>query len=334
MSEADHKRLFLSPPHLSGHESRFVAEAFESNYIAPVGAQIERFERAFCDYTGYAAAVALSSASAALHLALVLERVGRGSLVLAPSLTFVATIGASHHMGAEIRFVDSSESTWTLDPGCLAEGVESCVKNSKIPSAVIATDLYGQCVDVDQIREVCDRYDIPLISDSAAAVGSCYKGRHAGRSASSAAFSFNGNKIATTGGGGILASDNREKVERALNLATQARVPGVAHYEHEEVGFNYRLSNVLAAIGRGQLELMKSRVNAKRKIAKAYRAALEGLSGLSFMPEASYGRSNHWLTVIRVDERGAPTSCARIQARLEKFNIESARVVKPLTCPP
>ncbi len=326
-------RIFLSPPHMSGREQRYVEEVFASNYVAPAGPMIERFEREFADYTGMPHAVALSSGTAAIHLALLNLDITPGDEFWASTLTFIGSIGAAIHERMVPVFFEPDAKSWNLDPDLLVEALEDAAARGKLPKVVIPTDLYGQSCDLDAIVHHCRRFDVPVICDSAEAVGTRYKERHAGHGALAAAFSFNGNKIITTSGGGLLASHDKAIIDRARYLATQARQP-VVHYEHTEVGFNYRMSNISAAIGVGQLEVVDERVNRRREIFARYRTRLETLPGITFMPDAEYGRATRWLTVIRIDPRSFGADHAAVMAALEVANIESRPVWKPMHCQP
>jgi dTDP-4-amino-4,6-dideoxygalactose transaminase len=327
------KRLFLSPPHMSGLEQDFIAEAFDSNYIAPLGPQVDAFEQEFAEKTGISNAVALSSCTAALHLALHVTGVRDGDEVIASTLTFIGSVSPITYLGGIPVFIDSDRLSWNMDTELLAETIHSCSKNNRPPKAVIPTDLYGQCCDLDRILEICRPLDIPVIVDAAESLGATYRGRCSGAGARAIAYSFNGNKIITTSGGGMLASDDAELIAQARFLSQQAR-DAAPHYEHSEIGFNYRMSNILAAVGRGQLTVLDKRVEAKRRVFEKYQAALNGIAGLEFMPEAPYGQSNRWLTVILIspDQFGADRETVRLA--LEKENIEARPVWKPMHLQP
>jgi dTDP-4-amino-4,6-dideoxygalactose transaminase len=327
------ERIFLSPPHMGGKEQKYVSEAFASNYIAPVGPQLALFEERFCAQTGFPHAVAVSSGTAAMHLVLHHLGVGSGDVVLASTLTFIGSVSPAVHLGAELRLIDSDSETWTMDPAFLRQAIEDCAEEGRLPKAVVPTDLYGQSCDVEALKEVCDEYGVPLIVDAAESLGSSYDGTHAGCGARAAIFSFNGNKIITTSGGGVVASEDLELVEHARKLATQSREP-FAHFEHAEVGYNYRLSNVAAAIGLGQLEVLADRVKRKREINRRYAELLFGVSGIQMMPEADYGSSNCWLTVVLFNEAEFGSSAEEIRLALEKENIESRPMWKPMHLQP
>jgi len=327
------KRLFLSPPHMSGLEQDFIAEAFASNYIAPLGPQVDAFEQEFAEKTGISNAVALSSCTAALHLALHVAGVRDGDEVIASTLTFIGSVSPITYLGGIPVFIDSDGLSWNMDTELLAEAIHSCSKNNRLPKAVVPTDLYGQCCDLDRILEICSPFDIPVIVDAAESLGATCRGRCSGVGAWSAAYSFNGNKIITTSGGGMLASDDADLIAQARFLSQQAR-DAAPHYEHSKIGFNYRMSNILAAIGRGQLAVLDERVNAKRRVFEKYQVALKDVAGLEFMPEAPYGQSNRWLTVVLIspDQFGADREAVRLA--LEKENIEARPVWKPMHLQP
>lgn len=327
------KRIFLSPPHLSGEEMKFVQEAFESNYIAPTGPMIDLFEREFAEKVGIAHAVAVCSGTAAMHLAMRVLGIGPGDEVIASTLTFIGSVSPIVFEGTTPVFIDSDRISWNMDQNLLAEEIEACRKRGRMPKAVIPTELYGQCADMDRIRQICDPYGIPVIADSAEAIGSSYNGGGLGSAAMAAVYSFNGNKILTTGGGGMLASNDGDFIERSRFLSQQARNPA-PHYEHSEIGYNYRMSNILAAIGRGQLRVLDERVKAKRKIFGYYQRALGDLPGIEFIPEAPYGRSNRWLTVILVTPEIFGADREEIRITLERENIESRPVWKPMHLQP
>lgn len=326
-------RIFLSPPHMNGNELAWVKKAFESNYIAPLGPMVDAFESAFADKVGIAHTVALSSGTAAMHLAMRILDVGPGDEVFASTLTFMGSVSPVVFQGARPVFIDADRQTWNLDPELLEAELERCSRHGHLPKAVVPTDLYGQSTDLDRILDICQPYGVPVVADSAEALGASYRGRHAGSGAHASVFSFNGNKIITTSGGGLLASDDGAFIERARYLSQQARQP-LAHYEHTEVGYNYRMSNILAAIGLGQLDCLDERVRRKRALCDGYRAALADLPGISFMPEAAYGRCSRWLTVILIDPAEFGTDREAVRLVLEAENIESRPVWKPMHLQP
>ena len=326
-------RIFLSPPHLTGRESELVAEAIASNWIAPLGPQVDAFEAELSAFAGVSHAVALSSGTAALHLAFVVLGIGAGDEVACSGFTFAASANAVTYTGATPFFVDADEATWTIDPELLDRAITERKAAGARVRAVLAVDLYGQCCDYNVLREVCERHDVVLVQDAAESLGATYKGAPSGGQGAVAAFSFNGNKIITTSGGGMLVSDSGELVEHARKLSTQAREP-VPHYEHVEVGFNYRMSNVLAALGRAQLELLPKRVATRRRIRDRYEELLGDARGLTFMPEASYGTTNAWLTCMVVDPDAFGADREQIRLALEQEDIEARPLWKPMHLQP
>jgi dTDP-4-amino-4,6-dideoxygalactose transaminase len=318
---------------MGGSEQEFVARAFASNYIAPVGPMVDAFEREFAAKTGIPHAVAVASGTAAMHLALKLIGVGPGDEVFGSTLTFIGSISPAVFLGARPVFIDCDRATWCMDPELLSTELERCAGLGKLPKAVVPTDLYGQCADYARIRAACGRYGVPVVVDAAEAMGASYNGRSAGAGAAAAVFSFNGNKIITTSGGGMLAADDRELIEKARFLSQQARDP-FPHYEHSEIGFNYRMSNIVAAIGLGQLEVLEERVARKRRIFDSYRERLQGVPGIEFMPEAPYGRANRWLTVVLITPEVFGADREDVRLALEAENIESRPVWKPMHLQP
>jgi dTDP-4-amino-4,6-dideoxygalactose transaminase len=331
--ESKTKRIYLSPPHLNGRERELLLEATGSNWITTLGPQVDAFEKEVCEKIGVKYAVALASGTAALHLALLMLGVEPGDEVLCSTLTFSATANAIAYCGATPVFIDSHRETWNMDPGLLAEELEAGSRKGKMPKAVIVVDIYGQCADYDPIVEICRKHETPIIEDAAEALGATYKGVSAGKFGLMSAFSFNGNKIVTTSGGGMLVSDNGDFIERARFLATQARDPA-PHYQHSHIGYNYRLSNLLAAVGRGQLEKLDEKVARRRAINRFYRKELGELPGIEFMPEASYGQSNGWLTVILITPKKFGADREGVRLALEAENIESRPIWKPMHLQP
>jgi dTDP-4-amino-4,6-dideoxygalactose transaminase len=310
-------------------ERQALLRAFDSNWIAPLGPEVDAFEADLARYVGRAHAVALSSGTAGLHLALQLLGVQAGDDVAVPTLTFIATAAAATYLGARPVFIDASASSWNLDPDLLEEELEERARTGRRLAAVIAVDLYGQCADYRRIASACERFGVPLVEDSAEALGATYDGLRAGRFGEAAVFSFNGNKIITTSGGGMLVTDNEHLARGARHLATQARQP-VAHYEHHEVGYNYRLSNLLAAVGRAQLEGLDRRVNRRRLVNERYRVGLKGLDGIEFMPRDPVGEPTWWLTCITVDSGRFGVTKDDIRAALEMADVESRPTWKPM----
>jgi dTDP-4-amino-4,6-dideoxygalactose transaminase len=326
-------RIYLSPPDVSESERTLLLDAFDSNWIAPLGPHVDAFEHEFAEYLGDVGAVALSSGTAALHLALLVVGVKPGDEVLVPTLTFAATANAVTYVGARPAFIDSDEVSWNLDPALLADELAERSREGRRPAAVIGVDLFGQCADWDAISEVCEQHEVPVIEDAAEALGATYRGRASGTLGSIGTFSFNGNKIMTTSGGGMLVSRRSEWVQRTRHLATQARDPA-PHYEHSEIGFNYRLSNLLAAVGRAQLARLPQMVERRREINRLYRAALADLPGLDFMPNAAFGEPSNWLTIITVDENELGASREDLRVHLETRDIEARPVWKPMHLQP
>jgi pyridoxal phosphate-dependent aminotransferase EpsN len=327
------KRIYLSSPHMSGLEQPYVQDAFVTNWIAPLGPHVDAFEQEFAAAVGSRHAAALSSGTAALHLALLLAGVGPGDAVLVSTLTFSASVNPIVYLGGQPVLIDSERRSWNLDPALVAETVERKVRQGKPPKAVVPVHLYGQSADLAPILEVCARYTIPVIEDAAEALGSSYHGRAPGTLGTAGVFSFNGNKIITTSGGGMLVSDDSDFIAHARKLATQARDPA-SHYQHSEIGYNYRISNVLAGIGRGQLQVLEDRVQARRRNFDFYRQTLGDLPGIAFMPEAPWGRHTRWLTVITVNpvEFGADREAIRLA--LDAETIEARPVWKPMHLQP
>jgi pyridoxal phosphate-dependent aminotransferase EpsN len=325
-------RVYLSVPHMGESEAKYVSEAFASNWLSTVGANIEEFERAFAERLGRPAA-ALSSGTAAVHLGLRLLGVGPGDEVLVSDLTFVASVNPIRYLGATPVFIDSDPDTWMMSPALLAEALEDRVRRGRRPRAVVAVHLYGQSADMDPILEACGRHDVPVLEDAAEALGALYKGRPAGSLGAVAAFSFNGNKIITTTSGGMLTAERRDWMDKARFWSTQARDPGVA-YHHTEMGHNYRMSNVLAGIGRGQLEVLGQRVSQRRAVAFRYRDAFADVPGISLMPQAPYGLNTNWLSCFLVDPQQFGASRDAILRALEARDIEARPLWKPMHLQP
>ncbi|HEX8272049.1 MAG TPA: aminotransferase class I/II-fold pyridoxal phosphate-dependent enzyme [Longimicrobiaceae bacterium] len=326
-------RIWLSSPHMSGLEEEYVADAFATNWVAPLGPHVDAFEREFAEAVGARHAAALSSGTAAIHLALILAGVGPGDEVLVSTLTFSASVNPILYQGARPVFIDAERRSWNLDPELLAEELHSRARAGRLPRAVVAVHLYGQSADLDPILAACREHGVPLIEDAAEALGATYRGRAPGTLGVTGAYSFNGNKIITTSGGGMLVSDDEALIARARKLATQARDPA-PHYEHSTVGYNYRLSNVLAAIGRGQLRVLEDRVQARRRNFDFYREALGDLPGIELMPEAEWGRHNRWLTTLTIDPDAFGADRETVRLALEAENAEARPVWKPMHLQP
>lgn len=325
-------KIYLSPPDMTEVERQLLLGAFDANWVAPVGPDLTAFECEFAKRQGIGNAVGLSSGTAGLHLALLLSGVKAGDLVVVPTFTFAASANAVRYCGAEPIFVDSEPDTWNADPDLVADALERASSSGRRVGAVMTVDLYGQCADHGPIREACDQHGVPLIEDAAEAVGSTWEGRAAGSFGDIGVFSFNGNKVMTTGGGGMLVSDDAELVERARHLATQAREPTL-HYEHRDLGFNYRLSNPLAAIGRGQVQRLSSMLARRAEIRAAYEDALAPLPGVGFNPIDVRGVPNHWLTVLVLGDDAAVDSAGLI-ATLDAVDAEARPAWKPMHLQP
>jgi dTDP-4-amino-4,6-dideoxygalactose transaminase len=327
------KPILLSTPHMGKEEFQFVQEAFDTNWIAPIGPHVDAFEQEFCQVVGAIHAAAVSSGTAALHLALKLVGIEPGDEVVCSTLTFIATANPITYLGAKPVFIDSDRASWNMDPILLQDFLDKRASLGKLPKAVILVHLYGQSADIESILAICQQYEIPLIEDAAEALGATYKDRSPGTFGRIGIYSFNGNKIITTSGGGMLVSDDADLVAKARFLATQARDPA-PHYQHSEIGYNYRLSNVLAGIGRGQLLVLKDRVNARRHNFEVYNQALGHLPGIEFMPEADFGRSTRWLTCLTIDPISFGTDREQVRLSLSDRNIEARPVWKPLHLQP
>ncbi len=330
MNPSDCRRdpILLSVPHMGGHEQAYISEAFSSNWLSTVGPNIAAFEETFARRIGLSA-VALSSGTAAIHLGLRLLGVHAEDEVFCPTLTFVATANPIRYLGAKPVFLDSDRATWNLDPQLLDDALADRARSNRLPRALIVVHLFGQCADMDPILEVCNRYEVPVLEDAAEALGSLYKGRPAGAFGQVAVFSFNGNKIITTTGGGMLVSPNPAWIEKARFWSQQARDPGLA-YEHSEMGYNYRMSNVLAGIGRGQLEVLDLRVKQRRAIASRYHEAFAGLPGIAPMPQAPYGLHTNWLSCFLIDKEKFGCSRDALIRKLSDAQVESRPVWKPM----
>lgn len=322
-------RIYLSPPDISPHDHAAVDAVLSSNWVAPVGPALDKFEAAVAQRAQRSHALALNSGTAALHLALQICAVGPGDAVICPSLTFAASANPICYLGAEPVFIDSEPRTWNMDPDLLEEALQS----RRDIKAVIVVHLYGQCAEMDRILELCERHAVPLIEDAAEALGASYRGRPAGSMGAFSFVSFNGNKIITTSAGGMLLADDEAGINRARYLATQAR-EAVAHYEHKAVGYNYRMSNLLAGLGLSQLADLDRRIAARRAHFEAYRKALGNLPGIEFMPIAEPAAANYWLSCLTVDPAESGVSRDELLAALEANDIEARPIWKPLHLQP
>jgi dTDP-4-amino-4,6-dideoxygalactose transaminase len=326
-------RIYMSPPHMGTSERELLLAAFDSNWIAPLGPHVDALEKEFAQTVDMPHAVALSSGTAALHLALILLGIGRDDEVITSSFTFAATANAIRYVGARPVFLDSDLRTWNLDPQLLADELQECQRRGRMPKCLITVDVNGQCCDYRPIQAICRQYGLPIIEDAAEALGANYYGRPAGQFGDIACFSFNGNKIITTSGGGMLVTRQQAWADRARFLATQARDPA-PHYQHSQIGYNYRLSNLLAAVGRGQLQVLADRVRRRRANYEDYAAQLGDLPGISFMPEFEGSFASRWLTAILVDPDRLGVDREQIRLALEAENIESRPLWKPMHMQP
>lgn len=326
-------RIYLSPPHMGEYEQGYIAEAFSTNWIAPLGPNVDAFEKELAEYAGVKGAAALSSGTAAIHLALRLLGVGPGDVVLCSSLTFIASANPVLYQGAKPVFIDSEPESWNMSPKALERACADLKKNGQRPKAAIIVNLYGQSADMDALLEICNSYGIPVIEDAAESLGATYRNQASGTFGKFGIYSFNGNKIITTSGGGALVSNDLEALQKARFWATQARDPA-RHYQHSEMGYNYRMSNILAGIGRGQLRVLDDRVEARRRNFEKYQAYFANVEGIEFMPEAAYGRATRWLTAMTIDPKRTGITSVQMIDYLAERNIESRPVWKPLHLQP
>ncbi|MGG3520702.1 aminotransferase class I/II-fold pyridoxal phosphate-dependent enzyme [Bacillus pseudomycoides] len=325
----ENKRIFLSPPHMSGNEQKYINQAFEQNWIAPLGPNVDAFEHQIAEYIGVKSAAAVSAGTAAIHLALQLLGVNRDDTVFCSSLTFAASANPIAYQGAEPIFIDSEPDTWNMSPVALEKAFEDAKASGKLPKAVIVVHLFGQSAKMDEIMDVCDKYGVLVVEDSAESLGTTYKGKQTGSFGKFGIFSFNGNKIITTSGGGMLVSNDEVAIQKARFLSTQARDPAV-HYEHSHIGYNYRMSNIVAGVGRAQLEVLNNRVQARRDIFTRYKTALGELPGITFMPEFEDAVPNRWLSTLLIDEKVTGVTYLDVIEALAAQNIEARPVWKPL----
>ncbi|MCF8381820.1 MAG: aminotransferase class I/II-fold pyridoxal phosphate-dependent enzyme [Bacteroidales bacterium] len=328
------KRIYLSPPHMSGEEMNYIKDAFETNWIAPLGPNVNAFEESLAGYCAAEYTAALSSGTAAIHLALIILGIERGDEVIASSFTFSATINPIVYQSAIPILIDSELETWNMDPELLEKAIKDRMLKGKKPKAIIPVHLYGMPANIKEIMKIADYYEIPVIEDAAEALGSRYMDKPAGSFGKLAVFSFNGNKIITTSGGGALVSNDKAMIEKARFLATQAR-DEARHYQHSQIGYNYRMSNILAGIGRGQLDNIEKRVKARRDNFHFYKQNLEKYKGIKFLeePDNTY-YSNRWLTTILIDPIKSGITRQFLQSQLEKENIESRPLWKPMHMQP
>lgn len=326
------KRIYLSSPHMGGEELKYINEAFDTNWVAPLGPNVNNFEKEICKYTRVKSATALASGTSAIHLALKCLGVGEGDVVFCSTLTFSATANPIIYQGAEPVFIDSDYKTWNMCPIALQKAFDDAKKNNKMPKAVIVVNLYGQSADYDALKAICDKYNVPIIEDAAESLGATYKGKQTGTIGDIGIYSFNGNKIITTSGGGMMVSNNEEYTKKALFWATQSR-ENERHYEHKELGFNYRMSNVVAGIGRGQIKVLDERIAKKKEIFETYKEAFKDIDDIEMMNICDFGEPNYWLSVATIME-GSKVKPLDIILALEKENIESRPVWKPMHLQP
>jgi pyridoxal phosphate-dependent aminotransferase EpsN len=326
-------RIYLSPPHMSGYEMEYIKEAFDTNWIAPLGPNVNAFETELAEYVGCRKALAVSSGTAAIHLALRLVGVKAGDVVFCSSLTFIGSVNPVLYQGAVPIFIDSEPESWNMSPAALEKAFAWAEGEGRLPRAVIVVNLYGQSADMEPLLNICNRYGVPVVEDAAESLGATYKGKASGTWGKFGIYSYNGNKIITTSGGGMLVSEDEEALKKALFWATQAR-DEAPWYQHSEMGYNYRMSNIAAGIGRGQLRVLDERVQARREVFQRYEEGLGDLAGVEFMPEASFGRANRWLTVMTLDPAVCPAASMDIIRALEVENIESRPVWKPMHLQP
>jgi dTDP-4-amino-4,6-dideoxygalactose transaminase len=326
------QQILLSTPHMGSAEREYVDEAFETNWIAPLGPNVDAFEKELAQKVGIKHAAALISGTAAIHLGLRLLGVNQGDKVFCSTLTFAASANPIIYQGAEPVFIDSDRETWNMSPAALANAFVVASREGWKPKAVVVVNLYGQSADMDPIIDICNQYNVPILEDAAESLGAHYKNKHSGTFGKLGAFSFNGNKIITTSGGGMLVSDDEELINKARFLSTQARDPA-PHYEHSEIGYNYRMSNILAGVGRGQLQVLEERVKARRSVFDTYVKELSDISAIEWMPQPEWSYANRWLTTATISPNAKIGSKELIKKLSEDF-IEARPVWKPMHLQP
>ncbi|MGG7161206.1 DegT/DnrJ/EryC1/StrS family aminotransferase [Clostridium baratii] len=326
------KRIFLASPHMGGMEKEFVQEAFDTNWIAPLGPNVNNFEKEIEDYTGSKSAAALVSGTSAIHMALKALGIKEGDRVFCSSLTFAASCNPIIYEKGEPVFIDSEPESWNMSPVALKKAFIECEKEGKLPKAVVVVHLYGQSADMDKIKEICAKYNCPIIEDAAESLGATYKGVQTGTIGDYGIYSFNGNKIITTSGGGMLVSSNEDKINKVRFWITQAR-DNARHYEHTEIGYNYRMSNIVAGVGRGQLRVLDERIAKKKEMFETYKEAFKDIDDIEMMPICEYGEPNYWLSCITIKEDSKVKPIDVILA-LEEENIESRPIWKPMHMQP
>ena len=326
------KRIYLASPHMGGTEQKYVNEAFETNWIAPLGPNVNEFEKVVANYVGVKDAAALTSGTAAIHLALKAIGVKQDDLVFCSSLTFAASCNPIIYEGAIPVFIDSEPDSYNMSPKALEKAFKYCEEINKMPKAVIIVNLYGQSADMYPLIELCKKYNVEIIEDAAESLGATYNGKKSGTFGDYGIFSFNGNKIITTSGGGMLVSNDEEAIKKVRFWSTQAR-ENKPYYEHKELGFNYRMSNVVAGIGRGQMEVLEQRIKKKKEIFTLYKEAFKEISQLKMAKEMDYGQSNYWLSIMTIDEKSEVEPKDIIEV-LENNNIEARHIWKPMHMQP
>ena len=325
------KRIFISPPSLSGNEIKYVTAAIESNWIAPVGPDLNAFENDIATVTGVQKAVGVSAGTAAIHLCLIYLGVKEGDTVFCSDLTFAGSCNPIAYLKATPVFIDSDLDTWNMSPAALENAFKWAIESNNLPKAVIIVDLYGQTARFDELLAICNRYNVPVIEDSAEALGASYKGKKCGSIGNFGIFSFNGNKIITTSGGGMIVSNDKTALDRMKFLSTQAKLP-FYHYEHTEIGYNYRMSNICAALGRAQLEGLPNKISRRHEIYDLYKKSFANLP-IKMMPIFADGEPNYWFSVITIDKNSGVTPVNILEC-LEKHNIESRPVWQPMHMQP
>lgn len=330
---AENKRILLSSPHMSGNEQNYINNAFKENWIAPLGPNVNQFELDIAAYAGVKGASVTSSGTGAIHLALDILGVKQGDSVFCSTFTFVASANPALYLGADITFIDSEVETWNMSPFALERALSDAKKMGKLPKAIIVVNLYGQSAQMDELLEIANSYNVPIIEDAAESLGAEYKGKKSGTLGKIGIYSFNGNKIITTSGGGVLISDDEEIIGRSRFLATQAR-DEAPHYQHSVVGYNYRMSNILAGVGIAQLQVLDERVTRRREIFDTYYQELAGIEGVQFMPELNGTKSNRWLTTLTIDQKIIQLNPYEIMDKMNEANIETRALWKPLHMQP
>lgn len=327
------KAILLSTPHMSGKEQDYIQEAFDTNWIAPLGANVTEFERKIQQYTGAKAVCATSSGTAAIHLALRLLEVSPGDTVFCSSFTFIASANPIKYLGADVTFIDSEPETWNMSPQALERALADAKKENGLPKAVIIVHLYGQSAKMDELVAICESYGVPIIEDAAESMGSTYKGKQSGTFGDFGIFSFNGNKIITTSGGGALVAKDQKMIEKAVFLATQAKEEAL-HYQHEKIGYNYRMSNVLAGIGRAQMEVLDDRIKARQDNFRFYAGRWENIKEVEMMPELPNSVSNHWLSAVMLNLEKEDMTPYDVMEKMQALGVETRVLWKPLHLQP